>query len=144
MIKTKYSEYRLTLSCFYFFMGLNFASWASRIPDIKQTLALSDGALGTVLFAIPMGQLCMMAVSGYVVNRYGSRICSKVSLALYAAALCLIAFAVDFYSLFAALFFFGAMANMLNIALNTQASAIENSMDVPSCPHSMVCGALVD
>jgi hypothetical protein len=45
---------------FYFAMGLCFATWASRIPDIKMTLALSDADLGSILFALPVGQLVMM------------------------------------------------------------------------------------
>jgi hypothetical protein len=36
-------------------MGLCFATWASRIPDIKMTLALSDADLGSILFALPVG-----------------------------------------------------------------------------------------
>jgi hypothetical protein len=40
---------RVAVSLFYFGQGFGFASWASRIPDIKHTLHLSDAALGTIL-----------------------------------------------------------------------------------------------
>jgi hypothetical protein len=42
----------MAVSLFYFGQGLAFASWASRIPDIKQTLHLSDAALGSTLLAL--------------------------------------------------------------------------------------------
>lgn len=58
------SRIRLAVALFYFSMGLCFASWASRIPDIKTTLHLSDAAFGTVLFALPVGQFLMMPFQG--------------------------------------------------------------------------------
>ena len=55
---------RLAVAAYYFVPGAVFASWASRIPDVKHILHLSNGQLGSVLFAIPIGQLLMMAFSG--------------------------------------------------------------------------------
>ena len=52
---------RIAVSSFYFGMGLCFATWASRIPDIRVALDLSDADLGSILFALPVGQLTMMA-----------------------------------------------------------------------------------
>ena len=51
--KTTQGVYRLSVSTFYFLQGLVFASWASRIPDIKSALGLNDADLGSVLFAVP-------------------------------------------------------------------------------------------
>src|SRR5262245_8165226 len=67
------STMRLAVSAFYFCMGFSFASWASRIPDIKTKLHLSEAELGTILLALPVGQLLMMPVSGRLVTRYGSK-----------------------------------------------------------------------
>lgn len=36
------SFYRLAVASFFFLQGLVFASWASRIPDIKQALDLNE------------------------------------------------------------------------------------------------------
>ena len=67
---TKY--YRISVSAFFFIQGLVFSSWASRIPDIKDALHLNEAALGSVLFALPVGLLSAMALSDYLVSRYGS------------------------------------------------------------------------
>jgi hypothetical protein len=40
---------RIVLSGFFFFTGICFASWASRIPDIKMQLGLNDAELGAML-----------------------------------------------------------------------------------------------
>src|SRR6188768_4230248 len=48
-------QIRLGVLSFFFVQGIGFASWASRIPDIKKSLLLSDAGLGSVLFALPAG-----------------------------------------------------------------------------------------
>ncbi|UMY67234.1 MULTISPECIES: MFS transporter [unclassified Flavobacterium] len=111
---------RIAVSLFYFGMGFCFASWASRIPDIKQTLGLSEGELGTLLFALPMGQLVAMPFSGKTVTRYGSKAVVMAALCFYAVALCSIGFATTTWQLALALFFFGLGGNFSNIAVNTQ------------------------
>ena len=78
---------RVAVAAYYFVPGVVFASWASRIPDVKQMLHLSNGQLGTVLFAIPIGQLLMMAFSGVLVSTFGSRKMILLAEVLYAFVL---------------------------------------------------------
>ncbi len=78
-----YRRTRIAVFLFYFSMGLCFATWASRIPDIKTTLHLGDAALGSILFALPMGQLVTMPFSGRLVTRYGRRRILIIALPLY-------------------------------------------------------------
>lgn len=125
MAQQKLPRIRLSIFYFYFIMGLIFASWASRIPDIKSSLNLNDGQLGQVLFAMPLGQLMMMVVSGYLVNKFGSRIILIIAMTLYAIALTFIPQANSFIQLFLVLFLFGITSNMANIAVNTQAVSLE-------------------
>ncbi|MEJ7645290.1 MAG: MFS transporter [Chryseolinea sp.] len=58
---------------FFFTQGLCFASWASRIPDIKNALGLSDAGLGSVLFALPAGSMAGLPFAGWLVTRMGSK-----------------------------------------------------------------------
>lgn len=125
MVQQKLPRIRISIFYFYFIMGLIFASWASRIPDIKSVLHLNDGQLGQVLFAMPLGQLMMMIVSGYLVNKFGSRIILVIAMILYGIALTFIALADSFTLLFLILFLFGIASNMANIAVNTQAVSLE-------------------
>jgi len=41
-------QIRIAVSAFFFCQGISFASWASRIPDIKYNLQLTDAALGSL------------------------------------------------------------------------------------------------
>lgn len=116
---------RIAVSAYYFITGLVFASWASRIPDVKRLLHLSDGELGSVLFAIPIGQACMLALSGIIVSKLGSKKTLIFATLMYAVVLLSIGFADSYVHLFASLFCFGIFANILNIATNTQACCLE-------------------
>nr|WP_322624995.1 MFS transporter [uncultured Flavobacterium sp.] len=111
---------RLAVSLFYFTMGLTFATWASRIPDIKESLGLSEADLGTVLFAIPVGQLCMMPFSGKIVIRYGSSKTVVFGIIFYILAMTTLGLATEVWQLMLSLFFFGIFSNFSNISINTQ------------------------
>jgi MFS family permease len=111
---------RWAVSAFYFGMGLTFATWASRIPDIKMALHISDATLGTILFALPLGQLAMMPFSGKLVTRFGSHIVGVFSLLMFAFCLSNIGLATTPWQLGLGLFLFGMFGNMNNISINTQ------------------------
>ena len=111
---------RLAASLFFFGMGFCFATWASRIPDIKSALNLSEAALGTLFFALPLGQLVAIPFSGKAVTRYGSRNISILGLMMYSLCLILPWLATVDWQLAIALFLFGFVGNFCNIAVNTQ------------------------
>lgn len=121
----KRNRIRIAVSLFYFCQGLAFASWASRIPIIKERLHLTEGQLGTILLMLPVGQLVTMALSGKLVTTYGSARVLRIVAIIYALILCLIGFARNAWELGAILFFFGVIGNMCNIAVNTQGVAAE-------------------
>ncbi|GAA4176360.1 MFS transporter [Sphingobacterium ginsenosidimutans] len=121
----KRNRIRIAVSLFFFCQGIAFASWASRIPVIKERLHLSEGQLGTILLMLPVGQLATMALSGKLVTKYGSaKVLSIVPIA-YALVLCSIAFAQNAWQLGVILFLFGVTGNMCNISVNTQGVATE-------------------
>ncbi|WP_417368042.1 MFS transporter [Flavobacterium beibuense] len=120
-VKTYYlNRVRWAVSLYYFAMGLCFATWASRIPDIKSMLNLSEGDLGTVLFAIPFGQLFIMPFSGTLATKYGSHKTAVAGLSLYVISLVTLGLATQRDHLLLALFFFGVFSNLTNISINTQ------------------------
>jgi MFS family permease len=116
---------RITVSLFYFSMGLMFASWASRIPDIKTALHLNDALFGTILFAMPVAQFLMMTFSGKLVTRFGSRKVIMLALPLYSICLSNIGLVKQGWQLAIALFLFGLAGNLCNISINTQGVAAE-------------------
>jgi MFS family permease len=129
--KSYLNRVRLATSLFFFGMGFCFATWASRIPDIKTSLQLSEAALGAMLFAMPIGQLFAMPFSGKMVTRYGSRAITILGLILYAACLPLIGLSTEKWHLAVGLFLFGLFGNFCNIAVNTQGVYTQQLFDKP-------------
>ncbi|MBF4492299.1 MFS transporter [Flavobacterium sp. MR2016-29] len=111
---------RFAVGMFYFGMGLSFATWASRIPDIKTALHLTEGDLGSILFALPMGQLVIMPFSGKMVTKFGSHRILIFSLIMYVLCLANLGLATTALQLSLGLFLFGLFGNLANIAVNTQ------------------------
>ena len=122
---------RLAVFLFYFGQGIGFASWASRIPDIKHSLDLSDAALGSILLALPAGQLFTMPLSAKLVTKYGSKKMLTITAPLYVVALTNLGLATAPWQLAAFLFLFGVIGNMANIALNTQGVETEKLYNRP-------------
>jgi MFS family permease len=116
---------RVAVSLVYFGMGLCFASWASRIPDIKTTLQLNDALFGSILFAMPIGQFLMMPFSGKLVTRFGSSSVLLFAVPAYTLILCLIGLVSTGWQLAMVLFLFGLAGNMCNISINTQGVTVE-------------------
>ncbi len=118
--------HRIAVSVFFFIAGLTVATWASRIPDIKNKLHLNEAALGGVLFALPVGQLISLPLSGWFIPRFGSRQLVIAAAMFFPLTLILLAIAATAWQLVIVLFFFGVWANLINIAMNTQAVSVEN------------------
>lgn len=118
-------QIRVAVSVFFFCQGLCFSAWASRIPDIKGALQLTDAALGSILFALPAGQLTAMPFSGKLVTHFGSKKVLRICLVLYAICLTNMGLATQPWQLAVALFLFGVCGNMCNISVNTQAIGAE-------------------
>ena len=52
--------------------GFSFASWASRIPQIRDALSATPSQLGLILLSVAAGSIIAMPLAGIVVNRIGA------------------------------------------------------------------------
>lgn len=104
----------------FFCMGLIFATWASRIPDIKTLLGLNDAQLGTLLVALPIGQLITMPLSGWLVSRFGSHRIAVIGQIGYALSLTGLGLVDNRTSLTIGLLAAGSLGNLSSISVNTQ------------------------
>jgi MFS family permease len=122
---------RLAVSVVFFLHGLAGGLWIARIPAVQENLGLSVGALGLALLGGGLGSLLALLPGGALVARHGSR-----QVALWVAvpacgALALLGLATNGVILFAALVLWGASAGVLDVAMNTQGSAIEQQRGRP-------------
>jgi MFS family permease len=116
---------RAAVAAMFFMAGLVFASWASRIATIQQSLSLSDAGLGAVLFSLPVGLMLSLPLSGWAVTKIGSRKLVTIALSLYGITLISLGSVTHVYQLVICLVVFGLASNATNISINTQAVATE-------------------
>ncbi len=119
---------RISIGILFFICGLNFATWATRIPDFKAYLHLSDAQLGTVLMGLPIGSLVSLPIAGWLLTKYASRWICLLALVMYVLIIPGLSLMSSAVALFIGLFFFGMAGDIMNIAMNTQVVSLEAKM----------------
>ena len=122
---------RIAVGALFFMAGLCFASWASRIATVQQTLGLSDAALGAVLFSLPVGLMLSLPFSGWIITKAGSKRVLLGAILGYGIALVCLGLARNTFQLVICLASYGFAGNTVNISVNTQAVAAEGLHDKP-------------
>ncbi len=105
--------------------GLALSSWFPHIPAVQRELGLSDGTLGVALLGTAGGALVATTASGWVIARVGSRVTTRVAVLALCASLPLPGLAPDLTTLMLSLVLLGAANGILDVAMNTQAVAVE-------------------
>jgi MFS family permease len=116
---------RIAVAAVFFLAGICFASWASRIPDISLKLGLSEGEIGQLLLAMPVGSMVALPLAGWLVHNWGSRTVVLLAAAMYSLFLPLLGWANSFWTLAPALALFGFAGNLVNVSVNTQAINVQ-------------------
>jgi len=120
---------RIMVAIFFFVSGFGFSTWASRIPTIQQQLHLNEAQLGAVLFALPIGLMGTLPLTGVLLSRFDSRRIMIIGAVFFNLMLCVIGFATQTWQLMIALVFFGSSRNLLNISVNAQSIGVQSLFD---------------
>jgi MFS family permease len=118
---------RATVLATFFSQGAMFASWAAHIPGVKASIGLSDGLLGVVLLATPVGAAVAMLITGRLLSRLGSRRLIRPCMLGYCLAAVTVGETRAAWTLAAALLAWGAFGGSLDVSMNTQAVAVERA-----------------
>ncbi|GIF47669.1 fucose permease [Asanoa ferruginea] len=110
--------------------GFAFASWAARIPQVRDRLDLDSAALGLVLLAIAAGSLLALPLSGPVVTRIGSARTVTAMALLLAIGLTTAAAGAQFGVLpvVVGLFLLGFANGAWDVAMNVQGTVVERHL----------------
>lgn len=122
---------RVAVAAVFFSSGAGFATWAARIPAVRERLDLSPGELGGALLGLTGGAFAALLLAGALVARWGSRTTSAAALAVFCAALPLPAFAPSLPLLAGALALVGGANSVLDVAMNAHGVRVEHAYDRP-------------
>jgi fucose permease len=110
--------------------GFIFASWAARIPQVREGLRVTPGVLGLILLCIAAGSTIATPLSGLVITRLGdSRTVAVMSL-IAAAGMATVAvgYRYGIPPVAAGLFLFGYSSGTWDVAMNVQGAAVEHAL----------------
>jgi fucose permease len=117
--------------------GFAFASWASRIPQVRDTLELSPRSLGLVLLAIAVGSVVSMPLAGLVVSHLGTGRTIVLMACSLAAGLATAALGlhVGVLPVVCGLFFVGLGNGTWDVAMNVEGAAVEHGLQRAIMPR---------
>ena len=122
---------RIAILMMFFINGALFANWVSRIPQIQDKLALSEGQLGLVLLGLSAGVLTALSLVGGLVARFGSDRITTIGAILLCILLSTLALMPTAPLLWINLFFFGMAMSSMDVAMNAQAVSVEELAQRP-------------
>ena len=127
------------VTAMFVYNGALYGMWASRIPAIAKTHALSPSLLGLLLLALAAGAIVSFPLAGRAADRFGAAPVTKRIAVAYCGTLILIAFAPTTWTLAAALFMFGAAHGAMDVTMNAWATEVERHLGrrVMSSFHAM-------
>ncbi len=117
--------YRIATAVFFFISGFGYSTWASRIPTLQQKLQLNEAQLGAVLFALPVGLMLTLPVTGNLLSRFSSRNIMFIGTVAFNLMLALLGFTTSIWQLVLVLFCFGSSRNLMNISVNAQSVSVQ-------------------
>jgi fucose permease len=102
--------------------GMSMASWASRIPAVKQALGVSTSEMGMLIFGIAAGSIVGLLASSHIIARIGARrtIAGVLTIAAVGLAVAGIGASVgpSYPVVMIGLVVFGAMFSICDVAMN--------------------------
>jgi fucose permease len=110
--------------------GFAFASWASRIPQVRDGLHLNPQKLGLMLLSIAIGSLISMPLAGLVISRIGAaRTVSAMSvIAATGLAIAAIGYRHGVAPVVPGLFLLGLGSGTWDVAMNVEGAEVERRL----------------
>jgi MFS family permease len=117
--------------------GFGFASWASRIPQIRDAVQATPSELGLILLAIAAGAVIAMPLAGLVVNRFGPARTVAVLASVLSVGLVVLAFGtpVGVLPVVIGLFLIGYGNGTWDVAMNVEGAAVEQHLNRTVMPR---------
>ncbi|WP_258002285.1 MFS transporter [Burkholderia sp. WAC0059] len=130
---------RVATMAIFFIAGFMYASWGVHVPTVRDRFHLDPALLSCALFAVAGGSIAAMTRIGPWIARVGTlRACLAGGLTM-AVSSTLILVVPAYWMLLVVLAAFGAGMATLDVAMNAEASAVEEALERPimSSLHGM-------
>lgn len=124
-------HWRTAVFTLFLLCGVTFASWASRLPAVKQNLAIDDFEVGVLLFAMGAGSLAGVMSANVIVARWGAKRGLSVTVVGVGAGLFIAALGVDALGSYpvavVGLALMGLCFGATDVMINVEAASVEQA-----------------
>jgi MFS family permease len=114
-----------SIAIIFFLEAFGFTAWLPRMPELKETLSLTEQQIGILLSGLPVGALIAMVLTGWATKNYSSRLVLLISITTLGLTLPLIAFAKVQIQLFLSLLCLGLGTGSMGVSMNYMAFVVE-------------------
>ncbi|QDQ28590.1 MFS transporter [Chitinimonas arctica] len=132
---------RAAIPALFMLLGMIYASWAARLPAIRDALALDPATLGTVLLGSGIGAVTSFPLAAWLVGHYGARHTSLISGVALLCCLPLLGLISSWPLLMGATFLLGAAISCFDVAINALGAEEERDAgrSIMSLLHAWFC-----
>lgn len=132
LTRTQFLQWRTAIFAIFTASGLAIATWASRVPSIKDALGIENTTLGFVLLGMGVASILGLSMSSIIIARLGTRVGMLVTMLVFAAGIALIGIGTDVLGslpvVLIGLAMFGFGSGACDIMMNVEAADIEVRM----------------
>jgi MFS family permease len=116
---------QVAIAALFCFLGFQYGTWVSRVPELKTHLGLSTTGVGLLLLAPGVGATVSFPLVARLMKQLGSRRLATVSAFAMLVVLAALSVAPNFWVAVVVLFVDGIAIACLNVAMNAQGAALE-------------------
>jgi MFS family permease len=139
-------RWRNAVFVLFFVAGLGLASWVSRIPTVRDDLALRTDQVGLLIFGLSAGSVLGLLSAVWLLSALGARRALAVGIAISSAGLLLVGMAATIWGsaplAFAALLLVGLGMGATDVMMNVEGAAVERELGVTLMPLLHACFSL--
>lgn len=117
---------QLAIATLFFFLGFQYATWASRLPALKDRFGLGGTEVGLLLMAAGVGAAVSFPLVAPLMRLLGARRLALWSALALVAVLPVLASAGSYPTALLVIFVDGVAVGCLNVAMNAQGAALES------------------
>ncbi|MFF8657314.1 MFS transporter [Streptomyces huasconensis] len=126
-VRDPFHRSQLAIAALFCSLGFQYATWAARIPALKDELGLSAAEVGVLLMAAGVGAAVSFPVVAALMRRLGSQRLALWSALCLALVLPALAVAPNYPVALLVLCVDGILVGCLNVAMNAQGAALETT-----------------
>ncbi|WP_194397050.1 MFS transporter [Microbacterium atlanticum] len=133
LTRSQLVAWRTAIFTIFFVTGLGFASWASRLPAVKDDLGINDLQIGVLLFVAGAASIVGLSLANVIVVRWGARrgmIATIITFSLGVAIVGLGVQTTQSYAITAVgLGLMGIGMSATDVMMNVEAAAVEQAFE---------------